>query len=114
MVTLLGIGLSNVMQTVLVGSLDPSVNLWKRSTFVAPWRRGESSRSSSVSERDTPCMSPFFPLEDFGRLALRDLLAALVIFRKASCCEWSIGKINRSPPRGVSECFGAPAWLVMS
>lgn len=83
---------------IWASSLDPSVILLNRSTFVAPWRRSESSRSSSVSERGTPRMSPFFLLGDFGRLVLRDLLAALVIFRKASCCEWSIGKIDRSPP----------------
>ncbi len=38
-ITLVGSGLSNVMKTVPVGSFDPSVNLWKRSTFIAP-RRG--------------------------------------------------------------------------
>lgn len=64
-----GSGLSNVMRTVLVVSLDPSVILWKRSTFFAPWRSSESSRFSSVSERGTPRMIPCFPLEDFGRLA---------------------------------------------
>lgn len=66
--------------------------------FFAPWRSSASSRSSSVSERGTPHMIPCFPLEDFGRLALRDLFAALFIFRKASCCEWSVGKMNRSQP----------------
>ena len=50
-------------------------------------------------------MMPFFPMDDFGRLALRDLLAALVSWRKACCWVRSDGKTNRSPPRGVSECF---------
>ena len=35
MVTLEGSGLSNVMQTVPVGTVEPSMDLWKRSTFVA-------------------------------------------------------------------------------
>jgi hypothetical protein len=55
----------------------------------------------------------FFPVDDFCRLALRDLLAALDNWRKACCWVRSDGKMNRSPPRGVSECFGAPACLVM-
>ena len=114
MVTLGGSGLSNVMQTVTVGTFEPSVDQWKRSTFVAPWRRRESRRSSSDSERGTLWMMPFFPMDDFGRLALRDLLAALVNWRTACCWVRSDGKMNRSPPRGVSGCFGAPAWFVMS
>ncbi len=37
MVTLEGGGLSNVMQTVPVGTVvEPSIDLWKRSTFIAP------------------------------------------------------------------------------
>ena len=59
-------------------------------------------------------MMPFFPMDDFGRLALRDLLAALVSWRKACCWVRLDEKLNRSPPRGVSECFGAPACFVMS
>ncbi len=114
MVTLEGSGLSNVMQTVPVGTVEPSMDLCKRSTFVALRRRRESRRSSSDSERGTLRMMPFFPVDDFGRLALRDLLAAPVSWRKACCCARSDGKIKRSPPRGVSECFGAPACFVMS
>ena len=36
MVTLGGCGLSKVMQTVPVATFEPSVDLWKRSTFVVP------------------------------------------------------------------------------
>ena len=40
----------------------------------------------AVSERGKPSwMIPFFPQEDFGRLAVRGLLAALVTFRNAFC-----------------------------
>lgn len=101
MVTLAVSGLSKVMQTIPVGSFDPSVVLRKRSTFVAPWRRRASSRSSSLSEKGRPWMIPFFPQEDFGRLVVRGLLAALVIFRKAFLCVVGFEDEEVSDPRSV-------------